>query len=325
MQNRWLDTSKQEAENRLRNTWVHEGSNGDDGTESGAEHPHSVLIHRRIDAGDQPEIRPSAIHMDIDTTPLATETIADDLSKEQSRPGEMNATQEAILPMGPTGPQGEHGVQGPTGARGATGPIGPKGEPGSIGLQGPRGATGATGAKGDPGAKGEPGAKGDIGPKGEKGERGAVGPRGATGEMGPAGKDGAAPKNAMQLHVHAKEAIAPGKYLPFAVHESMGEGLALRDDTAISLAPGHYAIAYIVTASLATGKSMTITPHIGGKAQEAFAFTARMAGAATRLSASGSFIYNARNADEANMLSFHFAAPGNGENVVGSVSIAKLS
>lgn len=67
-------------------------------------------------------------------------------------------------PIGPTGPQGELGIQGLTDEQGPVGPTGPKGD------------TGPQGPVGEKGEQWEQGLKGDTGPKGDKGDPGSMEP-----------------------------------------------------------------------------------------------------------------------------------------------------
>ncbi|WP_417343108.1 hypothetical protein, partial [Evtepia gabavorous] len=126
-----------------------------------------------------------------------------------------------VVPVGPTGPQGEAGPQGeqgepgPQGAVGATGPQGLTGatptvsvgsvtagdipqvtatptETGiSLAFVVPVGPTGPQGEIGPQGEKGEAGPQGETGGIGPQGEKGDVGPQG---ESGPKGDPGTSPK-----------------------------------------------------------------------------------------------------------------------------------
>ena len=80
-----------------------------------------------------------------------------------------------VISPGPTGTQGEQGIQGPPG---------PQGERGVAGAPGPQGE------KGDPGKDGERGPRGDRGPQGDIGDPGLPGPQGPRGEKGDTGPPG---------------------------------------------------------------------------------------------------------------------------------------
>jgi hypothetical protein len=82
---------------------------------------------------------------------------------------EGNLTIDGNTQIGPTGPQGEQGIQGDVG------PTGPQGEQGIQGVAGPQGP------------QGEQGIQGDVGPQGPAGANGAAG---ATGPQGPQGEAG---------------------------------------------------------------------------------------------------------------------------------------
>jgi hypothetical protein len=77
-----------------------------------------------------------------------------------------------IGPAGPAGPTGPQGPMGPIGFTGATGPAGPAG---------PTGATGAIGPAGPAGEAGPPGPEGPVGATGPQGPQGATGPSGVSG------------------------------------------------------------------------------------------------------------------------------------------------
>ncbi len=94
---------------------------------------------------------------------------------------------------GPTGPQGDTGIQGESGP---AGPRGDTGAQGMTGVTGPRGDTGATGETGPAGPRGDTGLTGETGPAGPRGdtgptgETGPAGPRGGTGPTGETGPEG---------------------------------------------------------------------------------------------------------------------------------------
>ena len=92
--------------------------------------------------------------------------------------------------VGPTGPQGEQGIQGPQGVQGEQGPQGVTGPQGEIGPTGPQGIQGEQGPTGPQGEVGPTGPQGEQGPTGPQGEIGPTGPQGIQGEQGPTGPQG---------------------------------------------------------------------------------------------------------------------------------------
>ncbi len=110
-------------------------------------------------------------------------------AEKSGTPGPKGAT-------GPTGADGQIGIQGPIGPTGADGQqgiqgiTGPTGADGQIGIQGPIGPTGADGQQGIQGITGPTGADGQIGiqgPTGADGQQGIQGITGAQGTTGPSG------------------------------------------------------------------------------------------------------------------------------------------
>jgi hypothetical protein len=124
-----------------------------------------------------------------------------DLSPEpiQGQPGSQGPTGAPSTVQGPTGEQGEQGIQGPTGEQGIQGPIGDQGIQGPTGEQGIQGPTGDQGIQGHTGEKGADsdiiGPTGEQGIQGPTGEKGAdsdiIGPTGEQGIQGPTGEKGA--------------------------------------------------------------------------------------------------------------------------------------
>ena len=80
-----------------------------------------------------------------------TTTTTDEASVTNSGTDE-NVILDFVIPIGPTGPQGEIGMAGPTGPQGEIGATGPTGPQGEIGATGPT-LTIGTITTGDPGTE----------------------------------------------------------------------------------------------------------------------------------------------------------------------------
>ncbi|MEI6766653.1 MAG: hypothetical protein WCM76_13550 [Bacteroidota bacterium] len=118
-------------------------------------------------------------------------------------------------PTGPTGLQGNDGIQGPTGPTGLQGndgiqgPTGPTGLQGNDGIQGPTGPTGLQGNDGIQGPTGLTGPTGIglLGPTGPTGLTGVTGPTGASTGWALLGNSGTTPGTNFIGNTDAKDLV----------------------------------------------------------------------------------------------------------------------
>ncbi len=137
--------------------------------------------------------------------------------------------------IGPTGPQGDTGIQGPDGPTGAQGDTGIHGP---VGSTGPKGDTGIQGADGPTGPQGDTGIQGADGPTGPQGDTGIQGPLGPTGPQGDTGINGSVGSTGPQGDTGIQGAVGPtGPQGDTGIQGPLGP-TGLQGDTGIQGADG---------------------------------------------------------------------------------------